>query len=418
MKTKATFLFLIVFILSPIFSTFLFISFTPDISAVPPAMSSLNDGVSNYNLTQSVTYQVDLNFTLTHKSGPGDYTFKFARLNDRVPNSSLTRFVPPYQESRLLYNNISGHNPSEIKMGHHDKFNNTYDSFNATLSPEATATINQRYMITLNEISFHEVDLADIGDYNMSDEIFALYCNYSEPYYERNETSLISLSNSLVNHSDNPIIKAEKICIWVLNYLTYNGFLPAQEMGALWAYNNKQGDCSEYSSLMITLLRIQNIPARKVTGFLIDNNPGLRPKVGNTWNFHDSHLTTNVLRHAWVEYYVEGIGWIACDPTWDYVNEIDFLRFNLNVGAHFFLPPSFTISEFSNPIFTYTVGANYEFNYNIEITVIDADLAPLDSFPYLIIVVIFVGVIIAIVALPIILLTTRKRKKGIVYYDY
>jgi len=96
-----------------------------------PFTSSPDYGVSNYNITQSVKYDVEINFTLTHKSGPGNnYYFKFARLNNRMPNSTETKYTPPYQESELLYNNIAGY--SVINMGHNDQFNNTYDLFNAT----------------------------------------------------------------------------------------------------------------------------------------------------------------------------------------------------------------------------------------------------------------------------------------------
>ncbi len=47
-----------------------------------------------------------------------------------------------------------------------------------------------------------------------------------------------------------------------------------------------------------------------------------------------------ILGHAWVEYYISGLGWIASDPTWGngYFSNIDFLRFSLNNGAWFFLP--------------------------------------------------------------------------------
>jgi hypothetical protein len=298
-------------------------------------------------------------------------------------------------------------------MGHNDQFNNTYDSFNATLGIDGFVSLSQHYIIKLCDISFLEVDVADIGSYDTSDEIFNLYCNSSEPYYERDDASLIALSNSLVNPSDNPIVKAQKIFNWVSTQLTYNQNLPAQEKGALWAYNNLEGDCSEYSSLMITLLRIQDIPARKVTGFLVSNNPAMRPQVGNSWNFHASDTSDNMLGHAWVEYYVPNLGWIACDPTWktNYFNNIDYLRFNVNVGANFFFPPASTVSEFGNPMFVYSGGATFTFNYQVDITVLESNLNPLPQIPILFIV--FIGIGVGAVLITITLIIKLSRKKSL-----
>jgi len=240
-----------------------------------------------------VRYQVETNFSLTHKSGVGAYVFKFARLDNRVPNSTFTKFTPPYQESTLLYNEIEGCKPKDIIMGHYDKFNNTYGTFSAILLPTSPiispiipkVSLNQKYEITLNSIRFQDVEGSDIGPFYPSDDIFELYCNNPEQYYERNDPTLISLSNSIIDFNDNFIEKARKIFNWVSDNLEYNGNLPSQEKGALWAYNNLEGDCSEYSSLMVTLLRIQNIPSRKVTDFLLSNYPGIRPKSGDTWTF-------------------------------------------------------------------------------------------------------------------------------------
>jgi hypothetical protein len=265
----------------------------------------------------------------------------------------------------------------------------------------------------LNAIKFHDIEDSDIGSFVQSDEIFSLYCNNPEQYYERDNPSLISLSNSIVDSSDNPIEKAEKIFDWVSDNLDYNGNLPPQEKGALWAYNNLEGDCSEYSSLMVTLLRIQNIPARKVTGFLLSNDPSIRLKTGDIWIFHASESSSNIIGHAWVEYYIPNIGWIACDPTWNsgsnYFNRIDFLRFNLNVGANFFFPPSSTISEYLNPLFSHSLGAFYEYDYTIKITVIESDVLNDSSFPFLItIILVFCGIGIIITSFKV---KKRNQKK-------
>ncbi len=415
MKTKPVFLIIYLFL----FPLALPIYTSAELSLTSyPRFSSLANGVSNYNITQSITYQLEINFSLTHNSGPGNYIFKFARLNNRMPDSSFTQYCPPYQESTLLYNSILGNKLDETMLGHYDKFNNTFDSFNASLLSEQKVGLDQKYQIKLNEIRFEEILNSEIGNYDTSDEIFELYCNNSEPYYERDDPSLINLSNSIVNQNDNPVIKAEKIYNWVSDYLTYTEELPAQEKGALWAYNNAQGDCSEYSSLMITLLRIQGIPARKVMGFVISNNPSIKPKIGDTWNFISSNSGSNVLGHAWVEYFVPNIGWIASDPTWsrniDYFNRIDYLRFTVTIGANFFFPPSETISEFANPIFSYPILASFDFTYNVKITIIYTDLKPSNPFP-LIPVIIIVGVFSIVI---IILIITIKKKSKKKIYNY
>ena len=396
-------------------------SISPNFSYNYPLISSPDYGVSNYNIAHSVKYQVDINFTLTHKAGIGSYIFKFARLDNRIPNSTFTKFTPPYQESILLYNEIKGPKPISIRKGHLDKFNNTYDSFNATLLPLSPilsniipkVTLSQKYVIELNAIEFQGIEDTDIGSYDPSDKIFELYCNNPEQYYERDDLTLISLSNNIVNFDDNPIEKAEKIFNWVSDNLDYNGNLSSQEKGALWAYNNLEGDCSEYSSLTVTLLRIQNIPARKVTGFLLSNDPGIHPKSGDTWTFHASESTSNIIGHAWVEYYIPNIGWIACDPTWNsgsnYFNRIDFLRFNLNVGANFFFPPSSTVSEYLNPLFSHSLGASYEYDYNIKVSVIESNVTSLNSDIQFIFIVIVIGVICVIGTL--IFLSKRNRRR-------
>ena len=372
--------------------------------------SSSNLGVSHYQVSQSVTYQVELNYTLTHTNmSLGYYYFKVARLNDREPNSTITQYCPPYQQSQLLYNSITGWD--KIIYGSLDQFNNTYDLFNATLSFSNNITLSQKYIITLNEVSFDNIQSSDIGVYNTSDAMFDLYCNKNEKYYERDDPDLINASNSIVNPTDNPLEKARKIANWVADYLTYDGNLPAQEMGASWAYDNKRGDCSEYSTLMITLLRIQGIPARKVTGYLLSSNSGLKPDVGQVFNFHANSLgIMNILSHAWVEYYIPNIGWIAAEPqNPNYYKKIDFLRFNLNIGAWFYMPDYGDVSEFPvipSPVFS--EGSTYTFDYTMKITILDTNYITFDFITLLIV----IGIVAAVVVVITLIIRSGKKKRA------
>jgi len=392
--------------------------FSPSQLKLTTITISSDNGVSNYEITQSVTYQIEINFSLIHQSGPaGNYWFKFSRLNDRQPNSTLTQYCGPYQESELQYSSIIG--SDDDPFIYRDKFNNTYDIFNASyLSPSETITLNQQYEITLNEVFYNNINPSEIGIYDTSDEMFSLYCNNSEVYYEKDDFNINATSYSIVNPSDNPVAKAQKICDWVVDHLNYSDSLPEEEKGAKWAYDNQMGDCSEYSSLMITLLRCQGIPARKVTGFVISDDPSIKPYVGQEWSFSSrSNGQTNIMGHAWVEYYVPNIGWIACDPTWDdtedYFNHIDYFRLNFNIGAWFSIPELSDESEFPHPCIVYMVSSTFDYEYNLNLKVISTNL----NIPEIVVIVV-IGVILIIVIIGITLLIRSNKKKRKEYLTY
>jgi len=377
------------------------------------------EGISNYEVSQSVTYQVELNYTLTHtRSSPMSYFFKVARLNDRQPNSLVTQYTPPYQDSNMSYNSITG--IDSLIMGSLDKFNNTFDLFNATLSTSDNITLSQKYKVKLSEVTFGNILDSEIGSYDTSDEMFDLYCNNPEPFYERDDPDLIAASNNIVDPSDNPLEKAQKISSWVSDYLTYSGSLPALEKGASWAYDNQLGDCSEYSTLMITLLRIQGIPARKVTGYLLSADSNLQPTVGQVFNFQASSSgTSSLLGHAWVEYYIPEIGWIACEPQNpnDY-KKSDYLSLNLNIGAWFFMPGASPGHDYASefPHIPSPVTSDhdaYTFNYDVKITVLETSFGSLDPL-----VIIIISSIVGIVIIGIVLLIRSSRKKRKEYLTY
>ncbi len=381
--------------------------------------TSTVNGVSNYHVNQSVTYEVEINYTMTHtRIADQDYYFKVARFNDRQPDSLLTQFCAPYQETTLLYNSITGYD--SLITGNLDKFNNTYDLFNASLSTSETITLNQKYNIKLNEVEFGSIQDSDIGVYTPSDEMFDLYCDNSELYYDINDTDLIAASNRIVSPSDNPLEKAMKICQNVSSYLIYDGTLPGQEQGASWAFDNKRGDCSEYSTLMITLLRIQGIPARKVTGHLLQTENNVIPPIGKVFDFYASSSGgSNLAGHAWVEYYIPDIGWIACEPqiAGSY-KKIDVFRFNLNIGAWFFIPgasPGYNyVSEFPHiPAPVASDHDAYTFDYDMKITVLDSD-----SNLMMVIVLVVIGSIVGVVIIGVILIVRSNKKKRKAYENF
>ena len=121
-----------------------------------------------------------------------------------------------------------------------------------------------------------------------------------------------------------------------------------------------------------------------------------KPYEGQVWTFTARNTGSNFLGHAWVEYYVPNIGWIACDPTWqsggyDYFNWIDYLRFNLNIGQWFDIPMLPDESEFPNPCIVFN-NPNFDFIFRFKVTATDALLSPLDQFPVFIAIIVVVAI--------------------------
>jgi transglutaminase-like putative cysteine protease len=385
-------------------------------------------GVSHYDILQSVKYNVEYNYTASGTQ-IGNYSYKIPRLNDRSPNSTLTQYCPPYQESDLLYNNnlsltVSG--GSAVEKVEYDRFNNTYNSVNISLEhflDSFDLKLSQEYNITLNQISFSGISDSDIGTYDNSSLLYDLYCNTTDHYnMNTSDSDLINLVNNSgnpvgISESDNPIEKARKIINWISSNIEYEA--QSENKGASWAYDNRKGDCSEYADLMITLLRIKGIPARKVTGLLVSNNPNFRPSVGEELVYTFSNSEDSIMGHAWMEYYVPNIGWIACDPTWhshyDYFNQIDYLRFGLTVGSWMKDASGEGVSEFPFPM----GYSNTNFDFELKLTILETNLLPLgpDMWEILFFTIISIAIVGALgVAAYIIYKALQRRKQRKISY--
>ncbi|MFO8017692.1 MAG: transglutaminase-like domain-containing protein [Promethearchaeia archaeon] len=415
MKRVKVFIFFYLIGFFPSISTYFLVT-TPDISNHATFHLQNENSVSKYENPQNVTYKIETSLVLQNSIELGDYYFKNARVDNRTFDSQLTPRVPPYQISNCESLNING-NTTSIQF-QQDRFNNTYDSFNSTsLNEGSEITIDYEYEVTLNEILFDNITENDIGEYDQSEKIFDLYCNKSVEYFNTSDPDLINRADSIVDSGDNPVEKAEKIFDWIIENIEYDETLD-EEKGATYAYANRTGDCSEFSDLMVTLLRIQGIPARKVTGFVLTNNPLTELEEEQEWNYdlsYDSNSQTissdnPYLGHAWIEYYVPQVGWIACDPTWgvqaeeqeemDYFNRIDYLHFGTTVGSHIPYPPGENCSEF--PFLPEPVvligGSEYLYEVNTKITILETNLSLSDREPELWMIVLSIILVSAIIA--------------------
>ncbi len=86
-------------------------------------------------------------------------------------------------------------------------------------------------------------------------------------------------------------------------YTTTPGEIVGDDFVDSFLFELKEGYCTSFASAMYVLMRARDIPCRYLTGYVVEAS-------GN--NFVN---VTDRSKHAWVEVYLEGIGYVPFDPT-------------------------------------------------------------------------------------------------------
>lgn len=101
--------------------------------------------------------------------------------------------------------------------------------------------------------------------------------------------------------ADTPLAKARQIYDYVVSTIHYDKSGEGWGRGdALWACDSKRGNCTDFHSVFIGMMRSSGIPARFEIGFPLPENQTESEIPGY---------------HCWSEFYVQGIGWIPVDAS-------------------------------------------------------------------------------------------------------
>ena len=169
----------------------------------------------------------------------------------------------------------------------------------SNLAPGAETVLELRYKIKTSAIQFFSDSSGAING-----ELPRQYLQASKGI-ESNHTMITGLASSLTQNIKRDWDKAEAITRWVAKNMTYDANSANRNSGALHALQTRKGVCEDYAALSAALARAANVPARVVYGFT-DN--------GTKWPASGS-FSLRGFRHAWVEYYLQGFGWVPADPT-------------------------------------------------------------------------------------------------------
>ena len=114
----------------------------------------------------------------------------------------------------------------------------------------------------------------------------------SEKYVESDDPKLSEFAGRF--KESEPVKTAENIFRWVAGNLKYTGYV-GNDRGALYGFNYKKGDCTEYMYLFAAFCRANKIPARCIGGYICRENTILKPSAYHNWaEIYEDHSWRNV----------------------------------------------------------------------------------------------------------------------------
>lgn len=378
-----------------------------------------NDEPSGYTTSANVTYKIELNYSIWTVNSQNSVRV----LIPRIQNHSYPDFpgAAPIQKSDLLSytSNYEDFTSSVYIFDEGDDYGNQFDSYELTLRPNSpNFNYQATYNVTLFETEWNTNSNKTLDDYAayIAEEWY-LNLTGAEEKFDVNNPDLINLSNSLSAGKETIMDKASAIHTWVVDNIEYE--IQDSDNGAYATYLSGLGDCSDYSSLMITLLRIQGIPARRLLGVgfvYTETNIGFyNTEAGDSVTYYSTNTENNMPLHAWIEYYVPEVGFVISDPTWNKFNNIDYIHLTTSVGANFggglemeILDGIYEIPAYPMVIGDSTTFGNLRWNYTIEITVLESNLQTPPQFEFDMGLIIAVIIVIFSIALVVWALSHRK----------
>ena len=190
-----------------------------------------------------------------------------------------------------------------------DDYGNKYMLFNdMTIAPGGNITVDVTYTVRIrltNLIGNRTVQFSALQNLPTG---LRKYLQPSQ-YIESDNPVFIGLANKFRAKSANVLQLINYLDNFTANYITYdnaalnnpNRLTQDNEDSALATYNEGMGVCTNYSRMLVALLRAAGIPARTVGGWAVDN-----------WLPDITY--TDTLAHVWVELYLPGTGWVPVEP--------------------------------------------------------------------------------------------------------
>jgi transglutaminase-like putative cysteine protease len=178
--------------------------------------------------------------------------------------------------------------PAEAKDTMDVQYGNAILYFEATAGKDGRILFSRTYKVTRNELRGAQQEMDDEALLKRFLEPDKLVPIQGKPLHLLKDKSL----------PRDPIDAAKVLYEVVNQHMKYDKSGTGWGRGdAVWACDNKYGNCTDFHSLFISLARAQKIPAKFEIGFALPQNKG-----GDVAGYH-----------CWAKFRVEGKGWVPVD---------------------------------------------------------------------------------------------------------
>lgn len=197
------------------------------------------------------------------------------------PTVTMTESTP-----KPLIDNYNGTSVFHITMNKIGK-----DSYAA----DEKYRITQNHVITVKSVETNiDVNRIKIPT-DRSKMIYKVYTRKDE-LIPADVPALVKLLPSIIYKSINPYRQAKLIYEYMMNNYEIQNKLRKTNTEPLDMLTSKKGDAYDFAVLYAALLRTAGVPAKLMSGILVDENKNTRP-------------------HWWVNFYLENFGWVPIDPA-------------------------------------------------------------------------------------------------------
>lgn len=144
------------------------------------------------------------------------------------------------------------------------------------------------------------------------------YIDFLKQEYFDGQGELQKIVDAELKKDDTPYQTVLRFCQYIYDNFSYIKGVTTVESTLDDVWKLKAGVCQDFAHILMVMLRLVNIPARYVSGYICPNHNGMRGE-GAT--------------HAWAEAYIPDYGWLGIDPTNNCIANETHVR--LAVGRNF-----------------------------------------------------------------------------------